>query len=94
MPSPFLLTFMQWARGLRFPTLFKLTAALFAVNLVLPSINEVPDAFSAVVLWRFRVVSLGIHLILWTTIGLLFGYLTERSLAVQFQPQIRARTAS
>ena len=36
MPSPFLLTFMQWARGLRFPTLFKLTAALFAVNLVLP----------------------------------------------------------
>lgn len=36
MPSPVLLTFMQWARGLRFPTLFKLTAALFAVNLVLP----------------------------------------------------------
>ena len=33
MPSPFLLTFMQWARGLRFPTLFKLTAALFAVGL-------------------------------------------------------------
>ncbi|KAF1697751.1 DUF6116 family protein [Pseudoxanthomonas koreensis] len=36
MPSPVLLTFMQWARGLRFPTLFKLTAALFAVNLLLP----------------------------------------------------------
>ena len=36
MPTPVLLTFMQWARGLRFPTLFKLTAALFAVNLLLP----------------------------------------------------------
>ena len=36
MPSPVLPAFMQWARGLRFPTLFKLTAALFAVNLLLP----------------------------------------------------------
>jgi hypothetical protein len=36
MPSPMLLPFLQWARGLRFPTLFKITAALFAINLVLP----------------------------------------------------------
>ena len=53
-----------------------------ACQLVLPQINEVPDQFSAVVLWQFRVASLGTQLIMWTTIGLLFGALTERSLSV------------
>lgn len=51
-----------------------------AVILLLPDVNEVPDAFSAVVLWRFRLASLGTQVILWTTLGLLFGALTERSL--------------
>ncbi len=36
MPSPLLLPFMEWARRLRFPTLFKLTAAAFAVSVLLP----------------------------------------------------------
>jgi hypothetical protein len=36
MPSPVLLTFLQWARGLRFPTLFKVTAAAFVVSILLP----------------------------------------------------------
>jgi hypothetical protein len=31
-----LLTFLQWARGLRFPTLFKVTAAAFVVSILLP----------------------------------------------------------
>jgi predicted cobalt transporter CbtA len=48
-------------------------------QIALPDINEVPQAFSAVVLWRFRVASLGIQVVLWTTIGLLFGALTERA---------------
>jgi len=51
-----------------------------AVILLLPDINEVPDAFSAVLLWRFRLVSIGTQLILWTTLGLCFGAWTERSL--------------
>jgi hypothetical protein len=51
------------------------------IQLALPAINEVPENFSAVVLWRFRIAALGIQLILWTTIGLLFGALTEKSLA-------------
>jgi Probable cobalt transporter subunit (CbtA) len=50
------------------------------VQYVLPEINEVPEQFSAVVLWRFRVAALGIQVVLWTTIGLLFGVLTERQL--------------
>jgi hypothetical protein len=57
----------------------------------LPAINEVPDQFSAVVLWRFRAASLGIHAVLWTIIGLLFGPLTERSLAAQFNRPIAVR---
>ncbi len=50
-----------------------------AVQLALPVINEVPADFPATVLWRFRTASLGMQLVMWTTIGLLFGWLTERS---------------
>ena len=45
---------------------------------LLPTINEVPDAFPAVVLWRFRVASIGAQLIMWGTLGVLFGSLTGR----------------
>jgi hypothetical protein len=50
------------------------------IELLLPSFNEVPPGFPATVLWNFRLASLGTQLILWTTLGLLFGALTERSL--------------
>ncbi len=46
----------------------------------MPTINEVPDQFSAVVLWQFRVAALGMHAVLWTAIGLGFGYAAERFL--------------
>lgn len=36
MASPLLLPFLNWARKLRYPTLFKLTAALFLVSVVIP----------------------------------------------------------
>jgi predicted cobalt transporter CbtA len=49
------------------------------VGLVLPPINEVPAEFPAVVLWQFRIASLGAQLIMWGTIGLIFGVLTERA---------------
>jgi len=45
-----------------------------------PTINEVPEPFSAVLLWKFRVASLGIQLVLWTTVGLAFGWVAERVL--------------
>ncbi len=48
------------------------------VQIALPAINEVPAAFPAVVLWKFRVAALGMQSGLWTTIGLLFGALVER----------------
>lgn len=55
--------------------------SVIVVALVLPGINEVPEAFPAVVLWRFRVASFGMQLIMWTTLGLGFGALTEWTLA-------------
>jgi predicted cobalt transporter CbtA len=55
-------------------------AVMIAAGLVLPAINEVPDAFPAVVLWKFRIASLGAQFIMWATLGLLFGGLTQRAL--------------
>jgi hypothetical protein len=52
--------------------------AVIAVAALLPNINEVPDTFPAVVLWQFRVVSFGMQALMWATIGLIFGTLTER----------------
>jgi len=56
-------------------------AAMAIVTSALPAINEVPEQFSAALLWQFRTGSLGIQLILWTCIGLGFGALAERELA-------------
>jgi len=50
------------------------------IQLLLPTVNEVPDNFSAVVLWRFRTVSIGMHVILWTVLGFVFGALAEKAL--------------
>lgn len=46
-----------------------------------PVINEVPENFSAVLLWKFRTASLGIQLVLWTSLGLMFGRVAERMLS-------------
>jgi len=54
-------------------------ALMVVAGLLLPSINEVPDQFPAVVLWKFRTASIGAQLIMWTTLGLLFGALTQRA---------------
>ncbi len=45
---------------------------------VLPGVDEVPGDFPATALWRFRLASVGTQLVLWTTVGLVFGALTER----------------
>ncbi|MET0581316.1 MAG: DUF6116 family protein [Pseudoxanthomonas sp.] len=36
MATPLLLPVLNWARKLRYPTLFKITAALFAITLFIP----------------------------------------------------------
>ncbi len=65
---------------------------VIAESLTLPAINEVPAEFPAVVLWQFRIASLGAQLIMWATIGLVFGALTER--AALTRRQLRSKTAT
>jgi hypothetical protein len=57
------------------------TAIVAAVQFVLPDLNEVPDGFPAVVLWRFRIASLGTQFVLWASLGVIFGISAERALA-------------
>jgi predicted cobalt transporter CbtA len=66
-------------------------AIIVIAQLVLPDINEVPADFPAQVLWKFRMASLGMQALMWTTLGLLFGVLAERALAASSR---MARTAS
>ena len=47
----------------------------------LPSFsNEVPEGFSASLLWQYRVATLAIQTTMWTAFGLVFGLLAERLL--------------
>jgi predicted cobalt transporter CbtA len=67
----------NWAANL-----IALTGYLIVVVLaqfLLPTINEVPDGFPAVLLWQFRLASLGTQAVMWATFGLAFGWLTERA---------------
>ncbi len=52
---------------------------VIAVGLALPSVNEVPGQFPASVLWQFRIASMGAQLIMWATVGLVFGALAEHA---------------
>lgn len=45
---------------------------------ILPARAAVPDGFPATVLWDFRLASLGVQLILWLTLGGVFGALVHR----------------
>jgi hypothetical protein len=56
---------------------------IIAAALLLPAVNEVPEEFPALVLWKFRLASLAAQLILWTTLGLLFGALTQRAMTLR-----------
>ncbi len=50
---------------------------------VFPAVNEVPADFSATNLWDFRIAALGIQLVLWASLALMFGWLTERDFVRQ-----------
>lgn len=55
-------------------------AIVGTVQLALPDINEVPAAFPATVLWRFRVAAFGMQVVLWGVLGIAFGIAAERIL--------------
>ncbi len=68
-----------WTAGLIAGAVY--IAIIAITQVVLPAVNEVPEGFPADLLWQFRIASLGMHAVLWTTIGLAFGALAERSFA-------------
>ena len=70
-----------WTGALAGAGLYLLVCAIAAA--LFPAVREVPADFPADLLWQFRLVSLGIQAILWSTVGLVFGWWTERSLAQQ-----------
>jgi hypothetical protein len=64
---------------------FLLAAAGYVVVVALvawlmPVVDEVPAAFPASTLWRFRTASIGTQVTLWLALGLSFGALAEKSL--------------
>jgi predicted cobalt transporter CbtA len=60
--------------------------AILLVQIGLPRIDEVPSDFPAGELWNFRVTAIGMQFVLWTTLGLVFGWLAEKCLG---RPQSR-----
>ena len=53
---------------------------VLAAGLALPGVHEVPRAFPAETLWRFRQASVGMQLVLWGTIGLAFAGAAQRAM--------------
>jgi hypothetical protein len=66
-----------WSAALIASAGYVVVVALVAA--LLPPINEVPSDFPAVLLWHFRIDSLAMQVIMWATLGLEFGALTERA---------------
>ncbi|MGF6640356.1 CbtA family protein [Paraburkholderia sp. MM6662-R1] len=64
-----------------------------AVQLSMPVINEVPAAFPAVLLWKFRVAAISMQVVMWTTIGLLFGAMVERSAFMRTNARVTMKSA-
>jgi predicted cobalt transporter CbtA len=49
-----------------------------AAGVAMPDVSEIPATFPATTLWAFRVASLGVQLVMWTTIGLVFAAAVRR----------------
>lgn len=58
--------------------IFGLLVVVAAV--LMPTVSEVPVAFPADLLWRFRLASLGTQAVLWAALGMAFGPLAHRTL--------------
>jgi predicted cobalt transporter CbtA len=65
-----------WNSSLLASALFLLIMGI--VSYALPVVDEVPAGFPVTLMWRFRVAALGIQGIMWATLGIVFGWLTER----------------
>ena len=65
-----------WNSSLMAAALFLLVMG--TVSYAFPVVDEVPAGFPVTLMWRFRVAALGIQGVMWATLGIVFGWLTER----------------
>jgi hypothetical protein len=72
---PLAARFGRWNGALAAAAVFVAVVGIAA--LALPPIDEVPDGFPANVLWNFRLASIGARAVLWGTLGLAFGGMTQ-----------------
>jgi hypothetical protein len=79
--------FGAWNATLIGGAVYIVAVVLFA--LAMPPLNEVPEGFPAVVLWQFRMASLGAQAIMWTVIGLGFGAWVEHDFVQAKQGRLR-----
>jgi predicted cobalt transporter CbtA len=76
-----------WNASLVGIAVFVVAAVIF--GLAMPPLNEVPEGFPAVVLWQFRMASLGAQALMWTVLGVGFGAWAERDFAAVTQGRLR-----
>jgi Probable cobalt transporter subunit (CbtA) len=67
----------SWLRPVASLAVFAATAATVAY--VLPAVDEAPESFPSDLLWDFRLTSLGVQAVLWTSLGLAFGIGVRRA---------------
>ena len=58
-------------------------ALVVVALLAMPGVNEVPDAFPADLLWNFRIATVGMHAVIWGTLGVTFGWLASKQIRVE-----------
>jgi hypothetical protein len=68
-----------WNATLIAAAVYLVAVVIFAI--AMPPLDEVPEGFPAVVLWQFRMASLGAQAIMWTVLGLGFGAWVQRDFA-------------
>jgi predicted cobalt transporter CbtA len=68
--------FGEWNGSLLAAALFVMVAGV--ASRFFPVVDEVPVGFPVTLMWKFRVAALEIQAVLWGTLGLGFGWLTER----------------
>jgi len=65
-----------------------LAVVLFIIVMVtvshfLPEFDEVPAGFPVTLMWKFRVAALEMQMLLWSVLGILFGWLVDRNIAAR-----------
>lgn len=58
-------------------------ALMAAASRLLPDFDEVPAGFPASLMWRFRIASLEMQLLLWGALGLFFGWSVHREITAR-----------